>query len=61
MSRPRVAFIGTGGTISSLGKGPLDTVDYGSTGNMMDAEGILARFPEVQLVADAVIAFVQTA
>lgn len=52
MSRPRVAFIGTGGTISSLGKGPLDTVDYGSTGNMMDAEGILARFPEVQLVAD---------
>ncbi|MFC0410170.1 asparaginase [Roseomonas elaeocarpi] len=52
MTRPRVAFIGTGGTIASIGKGPLDTVDYGSTGNVMVAGAILDRFPEVQAVAE---------
>jgi L-asparaginase len=46
-----VAFIGTGGTIASIGKGPLDTVDYGANGMMLQADGILARFPEVQQVA----------
>jgi L-asparaginase len=50
--RKRVAFIGTGGTMASLGKGPLDTVDYGSTGQLLDAAGLLARFPEVQQVAE---------
>jgi L-asparaginase len=47
-----VAFIGTGGTIASIGKGPLDTVDYGANGVMLQADGILARFPEVQQVAE---------
>ena len=32
MSLPKVAFIGTGGTIASLGAGSLDTQDYGATG-----------------------------
>jgi len=50
--RKRVAFIGTGGTIASLGKGPLDTVNYGANGQMMQADALLARFPEAQLVAD---------
>ncbi|WP_149539608.1 asparaginase [Siccirubricoccus phaeus] len=50
--RKRVAFIGTGGTIASIGKGPLDTVNYGANGRMLQADGILERFPEVQLVAD---------
>ncbi|MCO6414947.1 asparaginase [Siccirubricoccus sp. KC 17139] len=50
--RKRVAFIGTGGTIASIGKGPLDTVNYGANGLMLQADGILERFPEVQLVAD---------
>ncbi|GGC35830.1 L-asparaginase [Siccirubricoccus deserti] len=48
----RVAFIGTGGTIASIGKGPLDTVDYGANGMLLQADGILARFPEVQQVAE---------
>ncbi len=51
--RARVAFIGTGGTIASVGRGPLDTTDYGSAGNpMLDSAAILARFPEVAEVAD---------
>ncbi|MBB5693871.1 asparaginase [Muricoccus pecuniae] len=51
--RPRVAFIGTGGTIASQGAGPLDTTNYGSSGKpMLDAAGLLARFPEVAGVAD---------
>lgn len=52
MSLPKVAFIGTGGTIASLGATPLDLHDYGATGNMLDAAGILARTPEVAAVAD---------
>jgi len=52
MSKPKVAFIGTGGTIASLGRGPLDLQDYGATGNVMHADEILARWPETALVAD---------
>ncbi|RAI57473.1 asparaginase [Roseicella frigidaeris] len=50
----KVAFIGTGGTIASIGKGPLDTVDYGANGVMLQADGILDRFPEVQQVAEVI-------
>ena len=52
MSKPKVAFIGTGGTIASLGRGPLDLQDYGAAGNVMHADEILARWPETALVAD---------
>ena len=52
MSKPRVAFIGTGGTIASLGRGPLDLQDYTVTGQVMHADEILARWPETALVAD---------
>ena len=52
MSKPKVAFIGTGGTIASLGTGPLDIQDYGAAGNVMHAGDILARWPETGLVAD---------
>ena len=52
MSKPKVAFIGTGGTIASLGRGPLDVQDYGATGTVMHADEILARWPETALVAD---------
>lgn len=54
MSKPKVAFIGTGGTIASLGAGPLDLQNYGATGNVMHAEEILARWPEAALVADVI-------
>jgi L-asparaginase len=52
MSKPKVAFIGTGGTIASLGTGPLDLQDYGATGSVMHAEEILAHWPEAALVAE---------
>jgi L-asparaginase len=54
MSKPKVAFIGTGGTIASLGRGPLDIQDYGATGIVMHADEILARWPETALVADVI-------
>jgi L-asparaginase len=53
--KPRVAFIGTGGTMASQGAGPLDTTNYGSSGKpILDAAAILVRFPEVQAVAEVV-------
>jgi L-asparaginase len=54
VSKPKVAFIGTGGTIASLGRGPLDLQDYGATGNVMHAEEILGKWPEVGLVAEVI-------
>jgi L-asparaginase len=54
MSKPKVAFIGTGGTIASLGRGPLDLQDYGAAGRVMHAEEILARWPETALVAEVI-------
>jgi L-asparaginase len=50
--RPRVAFIGTGGTLASVGSGPLDLHDYGATGRVLHADGMLERFPETRDVAD---------
>jgi L-asparaginase len=52
--KPKVAFIGTGGTIASVGTGPLDLQNYGATGKVMHADEIIARFPETALVADVV-------
>lgn len=52
MSKPKIAFIGTGGTISSLGAGPLDLHDYGLQNNRMEADAILTKFPDVQVAAD---------
>jgi L-asparaginase len=54
MSLPKVAFIGTGGTIASLGRGPLDLQDYAAAGNMLQADEILERWPETALVADVI-------
>jgi L-asparaginase len=50
--KPKVAFIGTGGTIASIGVGPLDLQNYGATGKVMHADEIIARWPETALVAD---------
>ena len=52
--KPKVAFIGTGGTISSLGAGPLDILDYGASDNRMQADAIIAMFPEWAEVADVI-------
>jgi L-asparaginase len=54
MSKPKVAFVGTGGTIASLGAGPLDLQDYVAAGNVMHADAIVARYPETALVAEVI-------
>jgi L-asparaginase len=52
MTRPQVAIIGTGGTIASVGKGPLDLLDYGANETMLHVDELIARFPEVHEVAE---------
>src|SRR5215813_5084560 len=49
---PRIAVIGTGGTISSLGASSLDVLDYPDFGQKLTCEALLERFPETHLVAD---------
>src|SRR6516162_9192606 len=51
---PRIAVIGTGGTISSLGASSLDVLDYPDFGQKLSCEALLERFPEARLVADPV-------
>ena len=53
--RPRVAFIGTGGTIASVGHDSLDMIRYAERGEMLTTEALLARVPEVDQVAEIVI------
>lgn len=54
-SKPKVAVIGTGGTITSLSSvGPLDLYEYTSTGRMLEADQLVDKFPEVREVADIV-------
>ena len=42
---PEVAFIGTGGTIASIGKDAFDVLDYGNNDNILHAEDIIAQLP----------------
>src|SRR5258708_29749481 len=51
---PRIAVIGTGGTISSLGASSLDVLDYPEFGQKLSCEALLERFPETRLVAEPV-------
>ena len=52
--RPKVAFIGTGGTISSLGWDSLDVLDYTATGQRLAADAILDRVTEARTVAEVI-------
>ena len=54
MSKPRIAFVGTGGTIASIGKHPLDLQDYGANGKVMHADEIVAMFPDMASVAEVI-------
>lgn len=45
MGKGRVAVIGTGGTISALGRDAFDLQDYDANGTMLDAAELLARCP----------------
>ena len=50
----KVAFIGTGGTIASIGAHPLDVQDYGATGKRLHADEIVAMFPDLARVAEII-------
>lgn len=52
MSKPKVAIIGTGGTIASIGTGPFDILDYGANQTMIAGSEIVAMFPQVHDVAE---------
>lgn len=52
--RPRIAVIGTGGTISSLAATRLDTLDYPDRGRKLEVAEVLAAVPEAADVADLV-------
>jgi L-asparaginase len=51
--KPKVAVIGTGGTIASQGAHPLDVQDYASSGlGILDAEALVAGVPDLARVAE---------
>jgi L-asparaginase len=54
MPLPRIAVVGTGGTISSLGNGSLDVLDYPDFGQKLTSEALLDKFPETRRVAEPV-------
>jgi L-asparaginase len=54
MTLPKVAFIGTGGTIASLGASSLELQDYGANGVVMHADEIVERFPETARIANVI-------
>jgi L-asparaginase len=55
MGKPKVAVIGTGGTIASQGRGPLDTQDYASSGRpILDARQLVQGVPALTEMVDAV-------
>jgi L-asparaginase len=51
---PRVAVIGTGGTISGVGKDRLDLYEYGTSGRFMHVEELVATVPELARIAEVV-------
>lgn len=54
MRKPRVALVGTGGTIASLGVDTLDLANYGDTKRIMAADELAAAVPELARVAEMV-------
>ena len=52
--KPKIAFLGTGGTISYTGRNSLDVLEYMDFGTRLNISEILSRFPEVEEAADIV-------
>ncbi|MGY9057326.1 MAG: asparaginase domain-containing protein, partial [Alphaproteobacteria bacterium] len=48
----KVAIIGTGGTIASIGHGPLDLLDYPHSGKKYSIEQLVDQFPLARQAAD---------
>lgn len=53
--RPRVAFLSTGGTLSSIGGDPLDLVSYGDAGERLTTEELVQSTPAIGAVCDPVL------
>ena len=53
---PKIAFIGTGGTIASIGPTTRELQDYGANGVILQAADLVARVPELAEIAE-IIAF----
>ena len=54
-AKPKVAVIGTGGTITAMSSlGSLDLIEYGSSGTMLEADQLVSRYPEVNEVAEVI-------
>jgi L-asparaginase len=53
-TKPRVALIGTGGTISSIGRHSLDLWEYMDYGRKEEPDELLVRFPEAAEAAEIV-------
>ncbi len=51
---PKIAVIGTGGTISGVGRDQLDYYEYGTSGRFMHVDELVAGVPELARVADVV-------
>ncbi len=51
---PKVAIIGTGGTISGVGKDRLDFYEYGTSGRFMKVDELIGLVPELAQVAEIV-------
>jgi L-asparaginase len=52
MDMPKVTIIGTGGTISGVGRDRLDFYEYGTSGRFMRVEELVATVPELSRIAD---------
>ncbi len=52
--KPRVAIIGTGGSISTVGRHNLDLYEYAIFGKTLEVDELLEMFPEVNQAADVV-------
>ena len=50
--KPKVALIGTGGTISSVGRDSLDLYDYPEFGSKLEPDQLVTKFPEVAMAAE---------
>ena len=53
MTKPKVAIIGTGGTMASVASSPLEMLEY-DPDRGLDIDALLDRFPEVHQVAEVV-------
>ncbi len=51
-NRPLVAVLGTGGTISSIGRDSTDVLDYPDTGTKLSVEKVIERYPEIAGISE---------